>query len=1042
MNKKRNILLASLLVSSVICGSSAHAQTRTSGTVTDAATSFSGTVIDAATRKPLAGAKVAVGDYSALTDSLGRFTCNTLSPNAVAIVSRAGYTDAKVSLRGSGTIAVKLFSKAFRPVMSADAFTTATTELSLDDVLAGREGASVRTVRRSANAALGSNLFIRGLNTLNSNSQPLIVVDGTVWDTQTTTMGAHSLASTLFEGYTENALADIDVNDIENVQILKDATAIYGSKGANGAVIITTKRSHSRVTKIDVDMSYGFNLKPKTYDMMNATDFRSYLSEVMKGAKSAGTLATQYRTWATVDASSADYPTYHNNTDWTREVYRTGNTQHYGISIDGSDDVASYAIMLGYTSNDATVKSVDFSRLNARINADVNLLPSLNVGVQLMYSYLSRDLQDDGVVENTSPTFISAIKAPFLVPYSYTDDGTQITNTLNDVDVLGVSNPVAITDNAKNTDRHYRFALSIAPVWTISSWLSLDGRFSYQLANTREHYFSPITGVSAVTVDGNRWENTVKDQSVSQNSFYGDANLRLGHNLGLSRFDASIGMRTMHSTLKGSYADGHNTGNDEVSNLNNSLSWRSLNGVDTDWSSIALTAQAQWTYDNRYTLGMTLTEEASSRFGCNAKSSLRMLGGSWGTFPSVKAEWNIGNETFMSRVRAISGAKVYAGYGITGNDGLDGTSRYASLSAVKYLSNATGLEIGSLNNESLKWETTRKLNAGFSLSLLNDRIGLGFEWFHHTTSDLINYRKANVATGQEYVLYNSGRLTNDGFDLTLEAKAVATRHFSWLTSLSLSHYKNKIKQLPEGSYVTDILGGQVLTAEGQPAGVFYGYKTDGVFKTQAEAEAANLKVQNSDASYSSFGAGDVRFVDTDADGIISTADRQVIGDPNPDITGTFFNRFTWRRLTLDVLCGFSLGNDVYNYQRQLLEGMSNTWNQTNAVRNRWKMEGQQTDMPKATYGDPMGNSRFSDRWIEDGSFFKIRNVKLSYEIPLSNTYVHGITVWTATENLLTLTRYLGPDPEVSMSSNVLYQGIDNGLLTAGRAFYMGVKVNL
>lgn len=625
---------------------------------------------------------------------------------------------------------------------------------------------------------------------------------------------------------------------------------------------------------------------------------------------------------------------------------------------------------------------------------------------------------------------------------SYTDDGTQLTNTLNDIDVLGVSNPNAIIANAKNTDKHYRFGLSIAPVWDICKMFSLDGRFSYQLVNTREHYFSPMTGVSAVKVDGNNWQNTVKDQSVSQNSIYADFNARFHNDFNLHHVEARLGLRTMHSSLKSTYADGHNTGNDEVTNLNNSLSWRTLGGVDTDWSSVALIAGASWTYDSRYTLWGVLNEEASSRFGKDAAGGIRALGGTWGTFPSIGAEWNIGNETFMRDLTFISGARLRVGYGITGNDDLDGMSRYSYLQSVAYIGNATGLQIGSLANETLKWETTRKLTAGIDLSFLHDRLSVGFDVFRHTTDDLLNYRKADIASGQRYVLYNSGKLEDKGFEVSLEAKPIVQKDFSWMTNLSFMHYKNKIKELPEGDYTTDILGGQVLTAVGRPAAVFYGYKTNGVYATQAEAGEANLRVQNADASYSHFSAGDVRFVDTDGNGIINTGDRQVIGDPNPTLTGSFFNRFTWRKLTLDVLCGFSVGNDVYNYQRQMLEGMTGNWNQTNAVRNRWKMEGQQTDMPKATYDDPMGNSRFSDRWIEDGSFFKVRNVKLSYEIPIKNTYIHGLTVWTAGENLLTLTKYLGVDPEVSMSGNVLYQGIDNGLLAAGRSFYMGVKINL
>lgn len=1018
-NKRNILLLASL--GYVLAGA---AQSHVTGIVTDAAT-----------HSPVPGVMISSGPYQAISEADGRYTIKTASDKSTLQLKLSGYADRTVSLRGDTLLNIKIYSNAFRSAMSSDVFSTATTELSLDDVLAQREGGSIRSVSRGGLAAMGSNMFIRGLNTLNSNAQPLVVVDGTVWDNET-------MSSSLFSGHSQNPLADIDVNDIENVQIMKDASSIYGSKGANGAILITTKRSHSSVTRINVDLSYGFNFRPKTYDMMNSADFRTYLSEVMKGSEQASDLATGYKTWLGSDPTTAEYSTYHNNTDWTDEVYHTGNTQHYGISIDGSDDIASYAITLGYTTNDATVKSVDFSRLNARINGDIILLKNLNVGLQLMYSYLTRNLQDDGTVENTSPTFLSAVKSPFLAPYSYTDDGSMLTSSLNDVDVLGVSNPLAITENAKNSNKHYRFGLSIAPVWKINSSLTLDGRFSYQLINTKEHYFTPMKGVSPQEVDGNIWLNTVKDQSVSQNSIYGDINLKYAHDFGRSHVEAGVGARTIHTELKTSYVDGHNTGNDDVTNMNNALSFRTLGGVNTDWSNLALLAHASYTYDNRYTLWGALTEESSSRFGANADDGFRMMGGTWGTFPSVGAEWNLGNESFMSGVRAVSNAKLHVSYGITGNDDINGMNRYSYLDGVSYLGNATGLQIGGLSNEKLKWETTGKFNAGIDVALLNDRVTIGFDYFSHTTSDLLNYRRADITSGKDYYLYNSGKLKNTGFEINLGGRPVVLKNFSWMTNIAVQHYKNEITELPTGNYTTDILGGQVLTAEGQSAAVFYGYKSNGVYSTQAEAVAANLKVQNDDASYSTFSAGDIRFTDVDHNGVINDDDKQVIGNPNPDFTGSFFNRFTYNRLSLEVLCTFSSGNDVYNYQRQLLEGMTNTWNQTNAIRNRWKTEGQQTDIPKSSYGDPMGNSRFSDRWIEDGSYFKIKNVKLSYTIPITNTYIQGLMVWVAAENLATFTHYLGVDPEVSMNGNVLYQGIDNGLLAAGRSFHMGIKINL
>lgn len=1018
------------------CALSAQAQTSHRRAALPKAECYvSGIVTDASTHQPVQGVQVSSGIYGALTDEKGHYRVGASSRHANIILKRDGYTERVVALRGDTLVNATLYNQAFRSKLSNDAFTTATTAISLEDLLAERAGSDVRKVSRSGAAGVGANLFIRGYNSLNANAQPLIVVDGVIWDEQ-------NQVTSLFEGQHNNSLSDIDVNDIEQVQVLKNATSIYGTKGANGAILITTKRSHSRVTKITADLSYGFNLRPKTYDVLNATDYRSYLSEVMKGTSMGSTYATTFKSIMGTDPSATDYSTYHNNTDWSDEVYRMGGTQHYGVSIDGSDDIASYAISLGFTQNNGTVKSTDYSRLNARINADFNLSRKLHLGTRMYYTYVAKDLQDDGVEAVTSPTYISCIKSPFLVPYSYTDDGSMLTNTLSDVDALGISNPLALIDNAKNTNKHYRFGISLMPSWKINRHFTLDGVASYTLISTKEHYFSPMTGVASQRVDGHTWRNTVKDQAMTQNNLYGNVNLKYNLHKGKSALDAMVGYRIMHAQLKNTYADGHNTGNDKVTNLNNSLSYRTLSGVDTDWGSMAMMAQVDYTYDNRYQVWATLSEDASSRFGKDASGSFRMMGGSWATFPSAGAAWNISNESFLKNVKLIDKARVYVAYGLTGNDDIDGMSRYSYLSGVKYLGNATGLKIGALANDQLKWETVGKFNAGLQLSLLNDRLQLGFDYYQHVTNDLLTYKQADVESGLDYYMCNGGKMKNTGYEVSVGARPVAIRNFSWLTDLSFSHYKNKITQLPDGEYTTQVGRGEVLTSVGNAAGLFYGYKTQGVFATSEEAKAANLTVQNSDASYSHFGAGDVHFVDRDGNGVINEADKQVIGDPNPDLTGSFFNRFTYKRITLDVLCTYSLGNDVYNYQRQTLESMSNFYNQTNAVRNRWKNEGQHATMPRAVYGDPMGNSRFSDRWIEDGSFFAIKNVKLSYDIPITNTYIHGLNVWMAASNLFTFSHYLGVNPDVSQSANVLYQGIDYGYLAEGRSFYLGVKINL
>jgi hypothetical protein len=258
---------------------------------------------------------------------------------------------------------------------------------------------------------------------------------------------------------------------------------------------------------------------------------------------------------------------------------------------------------------------------------------------------------------------------------------------------------------------------------------------------------------------------------------------------------------------------------------------------------------------------------------------------------------------------------------------------------------------------------------------------------------------------------------------------------------------NNITKLPNGEFTTSVYGGEVLSREGNPAGVFYGYKTHGVYATDAEASAANLKILNSDGTYASFGAGDVIFEDVAdknglKDGIINTNDRQIIGNPNPTLYGTINNKFTYKKFTLSALFTYSYGNQVYNYQRSQLEAGKDYSNQSLAMLSRWTTEGDVTNQPKAVYGDPMGNSRFSDRWIEDGSYIRLKTLSLAYNIPIKSNFIEGINIWVSANNIFTLTNYLGADPEFSSQNSVLYQGVDAGLVPLSRSYYVSLKLNL
>jgi hypothetical protein len=310
---------------------------------------------------------------------------------------------------------------------------------------------------------------------------------------------------------------------------------------------------------------------------------------------------------------------------------------------------------------------------------------------------------------------------------------------------------------------------------------------------------------------------------------------------------------------------------------------------------------------------------------------------------------------------------------------------------------------------------------------------------------LLTLQELNFISGLDNNWSNGGKMQNTGFDITAIVKALDIKDFTWEFGASAGHYKNKITALPDGeNYIdTQVYGATIRTAVGQPANLFYGYKTDGVFTTTETADKAGLYTLASNGiTRNYFKAGDMKFIDTNGDHEINEKDEQVIGDPNPDLYGNVFTSFTYRRIRLDFNFNYSLGNDVYNYMRSQLESGSRFLNQTTSLLNRWQVEGQETDIPRITFDDPMGNSRFSDRWIEDGSYFRLKTVTLSYELPLKSQFIQGLQFWIQANNLFTVTKYLGSDPEFSMTSSVIGQGIDIGSLAQSRSLIIGMKINL
>ena len=1042
-----------------------------------ATTMLHGVVVDQVSKKPLAGIQLKVlgyDRYSAMTGADGKFTIKVPEFATTLFVHSPSFMSQQVAINAKDTekdIQVFMMQEKFRPMYTEGTTYTAqagfdaeakdvTIESDIENIL----GADVRTVTRSAAPGIGATMFVRGLSSINANAQPLIVVDGVEQDMQQNRLSLHS-------GQINNILANIAPEDIASVKVLKNATALYGARGGNGVILITTKRGKSMATRIDANISAGVSLVPQLPTMMNASQYRNYATEIL------GTVPENINRDTPIsfrflndDPNNYYYHTYHNDTDWTDYVYDTAMTQNYNINVQGGDDIGMYNLSVGYVKAESTAKNNDFDRMNVRFNTDINILYNLNTKFDISISRTNSKVFDDGAMEDlsagaiTSPTFLSLIKSPIVSPYQYNAIVGGFTSLLCDYDDIysqlgsgyGLANPVAILNNAngdnKNKAENTYFNVRVEPTWTINNSLSLTSMFSYTLDRNSQRYHRPFVGVPSFEISNlgtvtsmaaslfSKEINVVSDTHIDWKHQYGKHNLAAfgGFKYTYFSFDDN-NLKTEYNT----------TTNDKNPALSASSGYQHIKGNNDVWKNLQWYGNVDYNYMNRYFATVSLSAEANSRFGAKS-GDLDLCGVAWALFPSVQLGWVMTNESWFPRNLGVNYLRVNAGYDMSGNDDISNYAARTSLSAVRFNYNAIGLQLTNIGNDEIKWETNHKFNVGLQAYMLNNRLGVDFNYYVNKTKDLLTLQTfKNPIGGINNYWTNGGEIKNEGFELSVTAKPVVTHKWNVEVGASVGHYANKVTKLPDGDYTSSVYGdNNILTSVGNPVGLFYGYKTAGVFATDADAKAAGkdgyLYMEDNAGIRNDFKAGDVHFIDQNNDGKISELDKVVIGDPNPDIYGNIFATINYKNLTLTMGWNYSLGNDVYNYQRSILNSGSTFYNQQVAEVAHWRYEGQQTDLPRLAYGDPMGNNRFSDRWIEDGSYLRLKTLNLSYKVPVpgSWTWLQGLTIWAQANNLLTFTKYLGSDPEFSIGNGVLYQGIDCGNIAQGRSFQCGVKINL
>jgi TonB-linked SusC/RagA family outer membrane protein len=1014
-----------------------------------------GTVKEASTGKLLSGISISVPRYSAaLTDDKGSFSINVPDNSTSLMVSGPGYQRREVPLKGRSSVDISLFEDSFTSVFDeagmpfgneplnqiAHSVTSINTggnwERAVetpDTYLQGRV-AGLNVVRRSGTPSIGADLLLRGYNSLYGTNQPLYVVDGVIYD-------VNSYGNSLITGHATNPLADIDIKDIDNITVIKDGASMYGTRGANGVILITTGRAVDVATKIDFAAYGGFNSVVQQIPVMQAGDYRTYLSDLLKTYPLSDD-QIQALPYMNDNPSNPDYYRYHNQTNWKNQVMKNSFNQNYHLKVTGGDDIATYALSLGSTSNKGIITKTGLTRYFMRFNANFKLSSKLTANANLAFTSSEQILKDQGINTKTNPLYLGLIKAPFLPINQIGDDGAQSPN-LADTDIFGISNPAAAIQKIQDINKNYRFSGSVGLYYDLTKNIKISTIIGLTFDKVRENIFIPNNGIAHDTLSLAIATNRSGSNVQRLFSLYNDSRISYNQTFNyIHDLSVNAGARYNTSSSQADYGLGYNSATDDFVSVGNGVNaLRKVGGEVGDWNWLNMYLNADYKLKSRYFLSFNVAIDGSSRFGKKIAEPmiLTINKNKFAVLPSVGAGWLVSSENFMSQVKFIDMLKLRASFGLVGNDDI-GNYNARQYYVSQNLLGIQGLVRGNIANPALKWETITKQNAGIDIAFMNERLSLSLDFFRNITTDMITYEPVNTATGFKYAVTNNGGMKTSGVELAINGRLINSA-LKWDIGLILMTAKNRISKLPDFRMLTEFGGATILTEVGKAANLFYGYKTNGIFISDAEASGAGLSYRNSDGTLSPFLAGDVRFVDADGNKTIDENDMQVIGNPNPEFTGSISNVVSWKRFTFDALITFSKGNDIFNYTRSVLESMKGPDNQTLNVINRWRTNGQVTTVPRASWGDPSGNARFSDRWIEDGSYLRLRTISLTYDIPIrEGLLIKYARIYATGNNLVTLTKYLGYDPEFSATGSIFTKGIDVGLEPQFRSVQLGVRI--
>ncbi len=1036
MKKIANETLAALLTVCLLFLLS----TQGSAQVTNPAKKISGKV-SSPDGKPIAGATVSVKGSSdgVATNNAGQFSIVLPAGKDTLLVSHVGYVSQEI-VPGNRTgldiqlqpvndelsqVVVIAYGTTKKSDLTGSVVSVKSDELkavpatSFDQALQGR-AAGVQVTQISGKPGAETSIRIRGTSSINAGNEPLYVIDGMLVSSD----GA-DLSGGVTRGPRLGALASINPADIESIEILKDAsaTAMYGSRGTNGVVLITTKRGRSGKGVIDFDVYHGYQQVANKLKLLDASQFATLVND----AKLNAGLTPVY-----VNPKNLG-----KGTDWQDELFRVAPMSSYNLSTSGGDDKTKYALSGSFFTQDGIIINSDFQRYAFRANLDRNITDHLTVGTNLSYSRIN----SKGVLTNTGTIVPGVVTSamlfnPVLKVYDPNRNGGY-TFENDRGKILG--NPIAEAKEYISETRLSRILGNVYAKYTINKHWELRTSFGIDGFNTNEGSFGPnflkrteaSKGEASIAKsEGLTWLN---ENTVTYNNTFGSRH----------RVNAVAGytMQQFNNDKLNVYAFDFPDNRTGYHNIGAALKPQKPYNSESSWSMISYLGRVNYTFNNKYLFTVTGRIDGSSKFGANNKYAF---------FPSAAFAWRVSDEDFMRSISAINELKFRTSYGVIGNQAIP---PYLSLALIGPFGEGvfnsangsevyTGQEPLSYVNPNLKWETTRQLDIGFDLGLFANRITVTADYYKKKTFDLLLSTPIPATSGFGTTVLNVGNIENYGIDLdirTVNTKGV----LSWNSAINFSLNRNKVTNL-NTPYDIPMAGGTILRP-GEAVGTFYGYVFDGIFQSDAEAASSPVMIGQEPGSASQARAGDRKYRDINGDKKITEADRVILGTAQPKFTWGFSNTLTYKSFDLSFFFQGSQGNklaNLNNFDLLNLTGENNVL--ADAGLNRWTPTNPSNKYPRALAAGSKDVGIFSSAIVEDASYLRLKNVTLSYNFSndlLKKIKVRRLRVYASATNLFTITNYSGYDPEANTyGQNTTLIGIDQGGYPQSKVYLIGVNL--